>query len=125
MYCSKCDSTGVFKRPLDEEKYEKEFDRLDAPGTLTMGECRDKALIYAGYEEIPCSNCSKGKALKAYLDFRDETKGTIERLQGLKNTFDKLENPEKANEVTEMIEGMKVVLDRTNSQLETDFNWRK
>ncbi len=58
MQCSLCDGTGKFKEPNDMEVYEKEFDRLDAPGTLTMGECRARALDESGYTIIDCPQCS-------------------------------------------------------------------
>lgn len=121
MKCLKCDDTGIFKRPLNVEKYEEEFDRLDAPGTLTMGECRDKALKYAGYEEVPCNDCSKGKVLKAYLDFRNET---IKQLKILKNTFEELDDFEKINEVAKMVKEVEMVLERMNRQLKMEFNWK-
>lgn len=121
MECLKCDDTGIFKRPLNVEKYEEEFDRLDAHGTLTMGECRDKALKYVGYEKIPCSDCSKGKVLKAYLDFRNET---IKQLKVLKEALEELDDFEKTNEVVKMVKEVEMVLERMNRQLEIEFNWK-
>ena len=57
MKCSWCNGTGKFKEPKDMKLYDKEFDRLDAPGSLTMGECRERALEYAGYTIIDCPKC--------------------------------------------------------------------
>ena len=56
--CFWCDGTGKEKMPIDKEKFDKEFDRLDAMGVFTMGECRDRALEYAGYDEHVCPHCN-------------------------------------------------------------------
>ena len=57
MKCGWCNGTGKFKEPNDKEVYEKEFDRLDAPGTLTMEVCRERALKEAGFTIIDCPEC--------------------------------------------------------------------
>jgi hypothetical protein len=57
MQCGLCDGTGKFKEPNNMEAYEKEFDRLDASGTLNMGECRERALKTSGYTIIDCPRC--------------------------------------------------------------------
>ena len=55
--CYWCDGTGQFKKPRDEEKYSELFDRFDSPGTLTMEECRHRALKKVGYDIIKCPHC--------------------------------------------------------------------
>lgn len=56
--CFWCDGTGKFKQPRNEEKYNQLFDMYDAPGVLTMGECREKALEEVGYDLIKCTHCN-------------------------------------------------------------------
>nr|DAG37504.1 MAG TPA: transposase-like protein [Caudoviricetes sp.] len=34
------------------------FDQYDSPGTMTMGECREKALEEVGYDLITCEHCN-------------------------------------------------------------------
>lgn len=56
--CFWCEGTGKFKKPRDEEKYSEIFDRYDAPGTLSMGECRKRALEEVGYDLVKCKHCN-------------------------------------------------------------------
>jgi hypothetical protein len=49
---------GNSKKPRDEEKYSEIFDRYDAPGTLSMGECRKRALEEVGYDLVKCKHCN-------------------------------------------------------------------
>ena len=58
MKCWICNGTGKTEIPKNKEKFDKEFDRLDAPGTLTMGECRKLALKSVGYTIEKCPNCN-------------------------------------------------------------------
>lgn len=55
--CFWCEGTGKFKQPRDEEKYSELFDMYDAPGTLTHGQCRERALKKIGYYLIECPHC--------------------------------------------------------------------
>lgn len=68
--CFWCEGTGKFKKPRDEEKYSEIFDRYDAPGTLSMGECRKRALEEVGYDLVKCKHCNGTgiqKRLKLFL----------------------------------------------------------
>lgn len=56
--CFWCDGTGKFKQPRDQKKYDMIFDHYDSPGTMTMGECREKALEEVGYDLITCEHCN-------------------------------------------------------------------
>ena len=56
--CFWCEGTGKFKKPRAEKKYSELFDRYDAPGTLTMGECRKRALKEVGYDLVKCEHCN-------------------------------------------------------------------
>lgn len=56
--CFWCDGTGKEKIPKNEEKFDVEFDRLEAMGQFSLNECREKALKFAGYEERICSHCN-------------------------------------------------------------------
>ena len=58
MRCFYCESTGKFKKPLDEAKYEEVFDKYDAMGSFSMGDCRKKALDEVGYELVVCPKCN-------------------------------------------------------------------
>lgn len=55
--CFWCEGTGKYKKPNKEEKYNQLFDMYDAPGVLTMRECRERALKEVGYELIRCPYC--------------------------------------------------------------------
>ena len=56
--CFWCEGTGKFKKPRDEKEYSELFDKYDAPGTLSMGECRERALKKVGYDLIKCERCN-------------------------------------------------------------------
>lgn len=56
--CFWCEGTGKLKKPRDEKKYSELFDKYDAYGTLSMGECRAKALKEVGYDLIECEHCN-------------------------------------------------------------------
>ena len=43
--CFLCDGTGKYKKPIDETKYDKQFDKYAE--FLSMGEARRKALLFA------------------------------------------------------------------------------
>lgn len=56
--CSYCKGTGKLEKPRDEKKFSELFDKYDATGTLTMGECRQKALKEVGCDLIECEHCN-------------------------------------------------------------------
>ncbi len=56
--CFWCEGTGKFKKPRNEEKYSELFDMYDSPGTLTHGECRERALKKVGYDLVKCDHCN-------------------------------------------------------------------
>lgn len=56
--CSYCDGTGKFKKPLDEERFERRFDyHADKAYFISHGEAREKALADVGYTLIVCPMC--------------------------------------------------------------------
>ncbi len=56
--CFYCEGTGKYKKPNDEEKFDKLFDLYaDKAYFISMGEAREKALAEVGYTEIVCPNC--------------------------------------------------------------------
>ena len=56
--CSYCDGTGKYKKPNDEEQYERKFDHFaDKAYFISMGEAREKALADVGYTLIDCPVC--------------------------------------------------------------------
>lgn len=57
--CFYCNGTGKFKKPNDEEDFDRRFDRYAE--FLSMGEAREKALKDTGYTLIDCPYCSGGK----------------------------------------------------------------
>lgn len=57
MKCSFCNGTGKHEDPINKKEFDRVFDRLDAPGNLTMGECRERALEASGYTIIDCPRC--------------------------------------------------------------------
>ena len=58
MRCFYCEGTGKFKKPLNEKEYDEVFDKYDAMGCFSLGECRQKALDAAGYEPVTCPKCN-------------------------------------------------------------------
>ena len=58
MRCFYCEGTGKFKKPLNEKEYDEVFDKYDAMGCFSLGECRQKALDAAGYESVTCPKCN-------------------------------------------------------------------
>lgn len=56
--CWYCEGTGKLKKPVNQEDFEKEFDRLDAIGQFNMHDCREKALDESGYTIVECHNCN-------------------------------------------------------------------
>lgn len=57
MKCSWCNGTGKFKKPNDEEEFDKRFDYYDKAYFISMKEMREKALDDVGYTIIDCPNC--------------------------------------------------------------------
>lgn len=59
-YCIACDNTGRYKQPNNKEYFDRLFDIYDAPGTLTMNECYNKAINEVGYKIVsPCPYCNR------------------------------------------------------------------
>lgn len=59
-YCLQCSNTGRYKQAKDNEKFEKEFDRLDDMGCFDHAHCYKEAMDYAGYNILtPCPHCGK------------------------------------------------------------------
>lgn len=56
--CFWCDGTGKFKKPRDKEKFDQLFDYYDSPRTLSMGECRERALEKTGFDLVKCEHCN-------------------------------------------------------------------
>lgn len=58
--CIKCDNSGIYLKPNNEELYDKVFDRYDDMGIFTLSDCEKKALDEVGYTAInPCPFCHK------------------------------------------------------------------
>ena len=56
--CSYCDGTGKYKKPNDEEQYERRFDHYaDKAYFISLGEAREKALDDVDYTLIVCPVC--------------------------------------------------------------------
>lgn len=56
--CSYCGGTGKFKKPNDEEKYNRRFDHYaDKAYFISLGEAREKALADVGYTLVDCPMC--------------------------------------------------------------------
>ncbi len=56
--CFYCDGTGKFKKPNDDEAFDKRFDHYDSMSYfISMGEMREKALEDVGYTLIDCPYC--------------------------------------------------------------------
>lgn len=56
--CYWCDGTGRFKKPKDDDAFDKAFDRYDKLAHfISMGEMRQRALEDVGYTEIECPYC--------------------------------------------------------------------
>lgn len=56
--CYKCDGTGKFLKPDNEEKYDLAFDQYDRIGVFNHSECHMKALKDVGYTAIECKQCN-------------------------------------------------------------------
>ena len=55
--CYKCDGTGRYKQPNDEELFNELVDKYDNEGSHSTYECIKMALNYTGYTIIPCPVC--------------------------------------------------------------------
>lgn len=56
--CIYCNDTGKFKKPSNEEAFDKEFDKLYDGGQFNASEARVKALNKTGYTIIDCPYCN-------------------------------------------------------------------
>ena len=56
--CFYCNGTGKYKKPLDEDAFDKRFEHYDSMACfISMGEMREKALKDVGYTLIDCPCC--------------------------------------------------------------------
>ena len=58
--CIGCNNTGKYKKPNDEQAFDRAFDRYADPGYMSLGEAYNKAINEVGYTIVPCS-CEKRK----------------------------------------------------------------
>ncbi|SHK38670.1 hypothetical protein SAMN02745163_03729 [Clostridium cavendishii DSM 21758] len=59
MNCDKCNDTGTYKECLNQDAFDKEWDRLDHTGLSTIN-IYDESMDAAGYNPItPCPYCKK------------------------------------------------------------------
>ena len=65
-FCPQCNNKGRIKivRECDREKFEMEFDRLDATGTLEHYICYDKAIEGCQFDYFYCPACEEGQKYK-------------------------------------------------------------
>lgn len=66
QFCSTCFNRGWIRVPADgqNERFEEEFDRLDAVGVLPHNECYDRAVEKCVYDTYYCPYCEKGQKYK-------------------------------------------------------------
>lgn len=55
--CWYCEGTGKYKKPLNKEEFDKEFDRLEDLAIFNTFQCREMALEETGYTIEKCQNC--------------------------------------------------------------------
>lgn len=65
-FCPKCTNRGRIKVPkeCDREKFDKEFDRLDAAGVMEHYLCYDKAIENCQFDYFYCPDCENGQKYK-------------------------------------------------------------
>ena len=65
-FCTKCSNTGIIRvvKECDREKFDREFDRLDAPGTLEMGIIYEQVMDKCQHDCYYCTACEKGLLYK-------------------------------------------------------------
>lgn len=65
-FCPKCNNRGRIKivKACDREKFDREFDRLDAPGTMSMDLVYDKAIEGCQFDYYYCPDCEEGQKYK-------------------------------------------------------------
>lgn len=65
-FCPKCNNKGRIKvvQKCDREKFEKEFDRLDATGTMEMYLVYERAIEGCKFDYYYCPNCEEGQKYK-------------------------------------------------------------
>ena len=66
QFCNTCFNRGWIRRPADGqmERFEEEFDKLDAVGTLSHNECYDRAIEKCVYDTFYCPHCEEGQKYK-------------------------------------------------------------
>lgn len=62
-YCHICQNTGYMMKPTDQERFDKEYNRLDATGVLEPYLCYRKACQKTGYIKVPCTYCNLGERI--------------------------------------------------------------
>lgn len=65
-FCPKCNNRGRIKivKECDREKFERNFDRLDATGVLEHYICYDEAIKDCEYDYFYCPDCEEGQLYK-------------------------------------------------------------
>lgn len=65
-FCPKCNNRGRIKvvKECDRDKFDRAFDRYDAPGTLEHYICYDKAMEDCKYDYFFCPDCEEGQKYK-------------------------------------------------------------
>lgn len=59
-HCSACNDTGKYKKPNDEDAFNKAYDRYDDMGIFNLNETYNKAIEEVGYTIItPCPYCHR------------------------------------------------------------------
>ena len=65
-FCLACNNRGRTKivQACDREKFDREFDRLDAPGTMSMDLVFEKAMEGCKFDYYYCPFCERGQKYK-------------------------------------------------------------
>lgn len=65
-FCLACNNRGRIKivQACDREKFDREFDRLDAPGTMSMDLVYEKAMEGCKFDYYYCPCCERGQKYK-------------------------------------------------------------
>lgn len=81
-FCFGCRNKGRIKvvQECDREKFEREYDRLDAPGTMAADLVYDKAIEECRFDYYYCPCCEEGQKYKdKYPVYIDNSTYTYER----------------------------------------------
>ena len=65
-FCPKCTNRGRIKvvKSYDRDKFDEEFDKLDATGVMQQYLCYDKAIEECDYDFYYCPDCENGQNYK-------------------------------------------------------------